>query len=409
MTSQSGEDNGCQHNSRARAEDVDVDALIALRRRLHTVPELAGQETVTADILTQQLTACGPDEILTGLGGHGLAAVFAGAEGNISPNGEPSPTVVFRAELDALPVTESNTFAHASQNAGASHACGHDGHMAILVGLAHWLADHRPHRGRIVLLIQPAEETGTGARQIMAEPRFQALTPDWFFALHNLPGYQLGQVLVRPGPFAAGSVGARIQLTGQTSHAAYPEQGKSPAQAMSTLITDLVSLPIPLEQSDRLAMVTIVHARLGETSFGTSPGRAEIGATLRSDSDQTLAELKQMTLQTACRIAENHDLDCKVEWIDPFPVTHNDTDAAQLVTTAARNLGLVVAEMAESPFRWSEDFGWYTWQEGKGALFCLGAGRRQQPLHAADYDFPDRLIEPGVKLLIHLASSLACT
>jgi len=385
---------------------VNVHELTALRHRLHTAPELAGQERTTANLLAEQLTACRPDRMHTDLGGCGLAAVFENnAETNLPDT--TTPTVVFRAELDAVPVAESNAFAHISQNPGISHACGHDGHLTILVGLAQWLADHRPQHGRIVLLAQPAEETGTGARLITAEPQYQAHEPDWIFALHNLPGYRFGHVLVKSGPFAAGSVGARIKLVGKTSHAAYPEQGKNPAQAMSTLITQLVSLPIPLEQRQQLAMVTIVHAQLGEANYGTSPGQAEIGATLRTDNDSTLHELQQLTQQAVQRIAAEHELDWEVEWVDPFPVTYNDPAAVKQVTAAAQSLGLITTQMTESPFRWSEDFGWFTQRQGKGTLFCLGAGKRWPALHTPDYDFPDQLIEPGVRMFIKLAQSLA--
>jgi len=403
---------------------VDRDTLLSLRHHLHATAELSDHEAATASCMKEFLVACRPDRVIDGLGGHGLAAVFgderSGAPGDPVPAG---PTVIFRAELDALPVGETGTCAYRSRSAGISHACGHDGHLAILAGLGLWLADNPPQHGRVVLLCQPAEETGTGARRIVDDTRYQALAPDWIFAVHNLPGYPLGRVLVRPGPVAAGSVGMRIHLRGRTSHAAYPEQGASPALAMSELITRLVGLPIPLERHDRLALVTIVHARLGAATFGTTPGDARIGATLRSDNDATLAELQQQAERAARQIAAEHALGCDVEWIEAFPVTRNHPEAVRLVDLAAGRLGLHTTTGDESPFRWSEDFGWFTRDENdvapvenvpaggpptRGALFCLGAGRKHPPLHAADYDFPDALLELGVCLYVQLAISASC-
>ena len=142
--------------------------------------------------------------------------------------------------------------------------------------MAQGLATRPLNRGCAVLLFQPAEETGAGAAAVAADPRLAQLRPQRVFALHNLPGYPLGQVLLRSGPFCAGSVGLVARLTGRTSHAAYPERGRSPAAAMSRLLPGLVSLPVDLERAGSLAMVTVVHARLGEVAFGTAPGDADV-------------------------------------------------------------------------------------------------------------------------------------
>ena len=366
-----------------------------LRRRLHTLAEPSGAEAATAALVADELRVCGPAELLTGLGGHGLAAVF-NAPGNAA-----GPTVVLRAELDALPIPETIALAHASATAGCAHKCGHDGHMAILLGVARELAARPPQRGRVVLLFQPAEETGEGAARVAAEPRFTALAPDWLFALHNLPGYPRGRVLVRAGAFCAGSAGLTVRLTGATSHAAYPEQGRSPDRAMAELVTGLACLPIPFEQQDELCLVTVVHARLGAPRFGTTPGEAEVLATLRAADDAVLARLKAEAAALAGAIAAAHGLGCALSWSEEFPVTWNDADAAAHVEAAAAAAGLEVDAPDESPFRWSEDFGTLA-ALGQGAMFGLGAGPRQPPLHAEAYDFPDALLDPGLRLLTAL-------
>ncbi len=210
--------------------------LAGLRRRLHVLAERSGSEAATAAFVADRLAPARPTALLTGLGGHGVAAVFA------APGGAAGPTVVLRAELDALPIAESIELPHASRTPGCAHKCGHDGHMAVLLGVARDLAARPPARGRVVLLFQPAEETGEGAARVAADPRFRALAPDWLFALHNLPGYPEGRVLVRSGAFCAGSAGLTVTLAGATSHAAYPEQGRSPDKAMAELVLGL-SLP----------------------------------------------------------------------------------------------------------------------------------------------------------------------
>jgi len=376
-----------------------ADRLIALRRELHAHPELSGEEAGTAACLREFLLPCNPTRLIEGLGGHGFAAVFR------APTETAGPTVALRAELDALPIQETGQGAHASRRGGVAHVCGHDGHLAMLCGLAGTLRPRPLRRGCLVLLFQPAEETGEGARAVTEDPRWQRLGVDYVFAVHNLPGHPLGQVLVKDGPFAAGSVGLVIRLRGRTAHAAYPEQGLSPALALSRLVPALVSLPVSLEAQGHLALGTVVHARLGTVAFGTSPGDAELMATLRSDDDAVLDALRNRAVALAHREAARDELGCEIEWVEEFPVTENDSLAVATAARAARAAGLTVATPPESPFRWSEDFGWLT-RETAGALIGLGAGVGQPVLHASDYDFPDALLPLGVRFYEALLAEL---
>lgn len=367
-------------------------SLRALRRRLHALAEPSGAELRTSRLVAAGLRACGPDLLLEGLGGHGVAAAWDA--------GRPGPVVLLRAELDAVPVPETIRLAHASRTPGLAHKCGHDGHMAMLLGVARRLARRAPESGRVVLLFQPAEETGAGAAAVAADPRLRALRPDWLFALHNLPGYSEGVVLARPGAFAAGSAGLRVHLRGRAAHAAEPERGRSPDLAVSELITTLVTLPAAGD--DALELVTVTHARLGEPAFGVAPGGAEVLATLRADDDRALAGLRRRAAAAARAIARRHGLACSLAWEEVFPVVMNDPGATALVRRAARQAGLRAARPRESAFRWSEDFGALA-RLGRGALFGLGAGRRHPGLHAEDYDFNDALLPVGVDLLERLA------
>ncbi len=372
--------------------------LIRLRRRLHSLAEPSGREEATAAFVAAQLASCGPDLLLTGLGGHGVLAEFRGpADG---------ATVLIRAELDALPIPETLDLDHASFTPGIAHKCGHDGHMAALLGVADRLGRRRPPRGRAWLLFQPAEETGAGAEAVLADERFSGLQPDWVFALHNLPGYPLGAVVVAPGTFCAASCGLDITLTGRTSHAAYPEQGLSPDRAMAELVLDLINLPDHLPGDDHLALVTVVHSRLGEAAFGVTPARAEILATVRADQDDILAQLKNAAADRTRVVAGRYGLDHRISWPEYFPAVVNDPAAVALVRSAAGNLGLDCTAPAESPLRWSEDFG-RLMALGRGALFGLGSGPGQPPLHAEDYDFNDAVL-PGAVALLHAICLAAC-
>ncbi|MBM4130649.1 amidohydrolase [bacterium] len=367
--------------------------LVALRRRLHALAEPSGAEARTAAFVAARLRACRPAELLEGLGGHGVAAVWN------APAGAHGPAVLLRAELDAVAVPETIPLPYASRRPGLAHKCGHDGHMAILLGVAGRLAKSPPPRGRLALLFQPAEETGAGAAAVAADARLQALRPDWLFALHNLPGYAEGSVLTRPGAFAAGSAGLRVRLRGRSAHAAEPERGRSPDLALSELITALVTLPTgggPLE------LVTVTHAQLGEPAFGVAPARAELLATLRADDDRALAALRRRAAAAARAAARRHGLACDLSWEEVFPVVRNDPAATELVRRAARLAGLRAARPRESAFRWSEDFGALA-RLGRGAMFGLGAGRRRPGLHAERYDFNDALLPVGVELMHRLA------
>ena len=189
----------------------DLDLLIQLRHHLHARPELSGQECDTAGRVGEFIRAHTKAEIINGLGGAGMAAVFEGSS--------PGPTVMFRADLDALPILERSGVEYRSGVEGVAHLCGHDGHMAILCGLAQHLSARPPQKGRAVLLFQPAEETGSGAAQVIADPRFDRIRPDYAFALHNLPGYPAGSVVWRKGVCASASRGLVIRLQGSSAQA----------------------------------------------------------------------------------------------------------------------------------------------------------------------------------------------
>ena len=233
----------------------DLAELTAFRRDLHRHPEVSGEEEQTARTIATALTALNPTTILTGLGGNGVAAVFgSGVEG---------PTVLFRAELDALPIPEVNDVPWTSQVAGKSHVCGHDGHMTMLLALGRMIARRPVAKGRVVLMFQPAEEDGSGAKAVVADPTFQQIKPDWAFAIHIEPGRPFGFVSTCAGLINCASLGLKITFTGKTAHAADPDDGLSPAPAIATLIPALDALGKGGALDDNFRLVTITHARIG--------------------------------------------------------------------------------------------------------------------------------------------------
>lgn len=358
----------------------------AVRRRLHQHPEISDNEAATSRFITELINRLNPDETLPNLGGHGVAFVF--------DSKEQGPTTLVRCELDALPIHETRESAYRSTVPGVSHQCGHDGHMTIVAALAADLAARRPQTGRVVLLYQPAEETGVGAERIIHDPTFARIRPDYAFALHNVPGLALGEVAAKAGPINCASRGLVATLRGHTSHAAHPENGLSPALAMSRTIAALDALPARIGGRN---WITIVHARLGEKSFGIAPGDAAIMATLRSETDAGMEQLVAAAERLIIAEAAKDSLSWSLGWEDIFTASSNSEGAFNLIKRACEHVGIPFTTLAE-PYRWSEDFGKLSAAATHGALFALGAGVHSPQLHNSHYDFPDSLIPVGAAI-----------
>lgn len=370
--------------------------LTTLRHDLHKIPEVSGKEEKTSDLIVEFLKSFSPDDLLTGLGGYGVAAVYLGmAKG---------PTVLIRCELDGLPIPEETGAAYTSLHPGQGHLCGHDGHMVMVAALAQTLSETRPQRGRVVLLFQPAEETGKGAAAVIADPQFKSIEPDYSFALHNYPGLRAGQLALCAGPSNCASRGMRIHLTGKTSHAAAPQDGVSPAGAMSDLMSDLVGLGQGGPLGADYALVTLTHARLGERTFGIAPGEAEVWVTLRTVTNERMAALVSSAEEMTHRICAKAGLACRLSYDDVFDACTNHPEASAVLSKAAKTAGYAM-ELWPTPQPWSEDFGQFA-KVSKAAMFWLGAGLEMPQLHNPDYDFPDQIIPVGVAVFSNAINSL---
>lgn len=369
--------------------------LNTFRKHLHAHPELSGQEIRTAKTIAEELKKYNPSQLITSLGGHGVAAIF--------DSETPGKTSLFRAELDALPIQEVNTFAHASTVKGVSHKCGHDGHATILIGLAQKIQQSPPKKGRVILLFQPAEENGQGAQALLNDTAFTRLQPDQIYALHNVPGFNTGTIVCKPNTFTASVCSFSIQLQGKTAHAAEPENGTNPALAISELIQDLKKLNQPDLSAKDFAVLTSIYVRLGSKDYGISAGDGEVHFTLRCWEAKKLAQLQKTITATAEKICKKHQVHHQIEWFAKFMANENTPAAYEAIRKAAKTNDLTFQEK-KYPFKWGEDFGLLT-QTYPGAMFGLGAGKNTPALHNPDYDFPDALIPIGVQMFYSLLES----
>jgi amidohydrolase len=373
----------------------DLVELVAWRRKLHRAPEISGEEEETAKAVVRFLEPSQPDRVITGLGGHGVAAIYEGSE--------PGPTVLMRCELDALPIEEISDSEHRSQVPGKGHLCGHDGHMAIIASLSRGLGRQRPQRGRAVLLFQPAEETGAGAAAVIADPKFAEIAPDYAFSLHNKPGLPLGHVALSEGYANCASRGLRIVLSGHTSHASTPEHGLSPMAAMAWLMPTLTALGPGGTLDEDYALVTVTHASMGEPAFGIAPGRAEIWATLRTLTDAQMGSLCERAEELVQETAQETGLGAELSYHDVFHHCENDPEAVALLRRALDDEK--IAHGPAGPMRGSEDFGLFG-RQAKAAMFLLGSGEDCPHLHNPDYDFPDDIIAPGARIFMRTLRNL---
>ncbi|TDT40577.1 amidohydrolase [Maribacter spongiicola] len=370
--------------------------LVHLRKQLHQNPELSGNEYNTAKCIVEFVKQYNPTEIISGIGGTGVAVVY-----EFDKDGA---TIVIRCELDALPIIEENTFAHKSDNYGVSHKCGHDGHMAIVAGLAEWLSLAEFNKGKVVLLFQPAEETGKGAAKVLEDERFLNLDSDYVFALHNLPGEKMHSVIVKSGFFTATVQSFRIQLTGKKSHASEPENGLNPAMAVAELIQVLSIFANPNANNENFALLTPICIDLGEKNYGISPENAELHYTIRTWSGEVMTALENQIKQAVSEISNTHKLKAEIAWFEYFPASDNNSECVAMIEKVA-NLNQVALVEHPKSLKFGEDFGWFS-SKYKSAIFGLGAGEDQPALHHSDYDFPDELIDTGLLMFKGLIADI---
>lgn len=359
--------------------------LVAFRKELHRNPEVSQQEVETQRRIIQFLKENGIAGQPVGI--TGVMIVF--------DSGKSGKTIMLRSDHDALPIQEINDFEHKSLVDGVSHKCGHDGHTAIMCGVAEHFRDHPISKGKVILLFQPAEENGEGAKAVLADKHF-TFQPDLVFALHNLPKYPLHKVVCREGSFTAAAKSIIIKLDGKTSHAAEPELGINPAGAISDLVKMFEGVKQPDLNRDDFALTSPIYIHMGELSYGVTAGHGEIHYTLRTWNNETMDNLSKAILANTNEIVHSYSLESTISWTEEFSSNQNHPDAVKLINEAIQANGFE-SEERPTPFKWGEDFGLFT-ERHKGAMFGIGSGVDCPALHNPDYDFPDEIIPTGINM-----------
>ena len=356
---------------------------ISIRHALHEHPQTAGSEQFAHDTIVKHLQGLNPDKVYTNVGGFGVIAVWG--------KDPQAPTIAFRADTDALPI---------------GHRCGHDGHTTILLRLAELIDTVAGGftASNVLLLWQPAEETGTGSRAVLDTGILQQYNIKAFYALHNLPGYPLGTVVLCPHTFAAASTGIVYHLDGRETHASTPEMGINPGLAVSEIINRFNAFN---GHKGEFRQSTLICVRVGSPAFGTSAGHGEVMFTLRAFTNDAMERLLADANAAVDEIAARHGLSVTRTLVEPFRATENNPDCVENVRKAAKlNTEHYPLHAKEEPFRWSEDFAEYL-MEFPGAMFGIGSGERHPELHHPSYDFPDALVEPAAQLFFRLACQRA--
>jgi amidohydrolase len=374
-------------------------SLMAVRRDIHAHPELCFQENRTADLVAAKLTEWGIP-IHRGLGTTGVVGILKA--------GTSERAIGLRADMDALPMQEFNTFEHASRHPGKMHACGHDGHVAMLLAAAQHLAKHRNFDGTVYFIFQPAEEGGGGAREMIREGLFDRFPMQAVFGVHNWPGLAVGQFCISPGPVMASSNEFRITIRGKGGHAALPHNGIDPVpvacqmvQAFQTIITRNKK---PVDAG--VISVTMIHA--GEAT-NVIPDHCELRGTVRAFTVEVLDMIERRMQQIAEHVCAAHDASCEFEFRRNYPATFNHASETAFFSGVMADLVGAENVKPQEPTMGSEDFS-YMLQVVPGAYAFIGngdgahreTGHAEGPcmLHNPSYDFNDDLIPLGGTLWV---------
>lgn len=366
-------------------------SLSEVRRELHQLAEISGQESGTRAFLKAELLALKPSRLLELQNCYGLIAEF--------DSGISGPGVAIRVDTDALPIFESESLGHASKTPGVSHKCGHDGHSSVGLGLARKLKEASGWRGKLFLIFQPEEETGEGALKVLNDPSFPLDEIDHIYGFHNVPGEDFGSVILRSPVFACASVGMKISLKGRSSHAAEPEKAISPLNTLFELTRAMSELESRSFNRD-FFQATLVSLKMGNEDFGISPGEASLCFTLRAQLQSRLEQKKSEFEKILSDRTQRAGLKFELQYLEQFPSLEVSAKETEIVKQSAQALSLAI-ERFDQPFRWSEDFGHFT-ELIPGTYFGFGVGKNCAPLHDPNYDFPDEALEKITELFLKI-------
>ncbi len=372
------------------------DEVTGWRRHLHTMPELLYDVHETAAFVAEKLGAFGCDEVVPGIGRTGVVGIIRGALG-------PGQTIGLRADMDALPLTEISGKPHASKVPGKMHACGHDGHTAMLLGAAKYLAETRQFAGTVAVIFQPAEEGGAGGKAMIDDGMLERFGIARVFGMHNMPGLPVGHFAIRPGPIMAATAEFTITVEGKGGHAAMPHKAIDPIVAGSQLVTALQTIAARTIDPLDSAVVSVTKFHAGD-AYNIIPQTAHVAGTIRTLRDEVaetaFARLRAICAGMAAATGTNIDLVLDVN----YPVTRNDPQEAAFAAGVATEIaGAVNVDAAVLPVMGGEDFS-YMLNARPGAFIFAGNGDTPS-LHHPAYDFNDELIPHGISYWVRLAET----
>ncbi len=362
----------------------------AIRRDIHAHPELAFEEYRTSDVVAAKLQEWGL-EVTRGLGKTGLVGTLR--------KGNSLKSIGLRADMDCLPMDETNDFAHRSTNPGRMHACGHDGHTAMLLGAAKMLSETRNFEGAVHFIFQPAEEGGGGAKVMIEDGLFEKFPCDAVFAIHNKPGLPLGHIVTKGGPLLAAADRWDIHIKGKGGHAAHPHTTLDPmvvganiVMALQTIVSRNID---PIDSS----VVTVGFFHAG-SAYNVIPGEAHIGGTTRTTTPENRALIERRIDEICEGAARMHGVKIEVEHKPGYPPTVNDVDQARFAADVATGVcGEHAVKDNTRPSMGAEDFS-YMLEKVPGAMVWLGNGGDSVSLHNSRYDFNDMAIPFGVSFFV---------
>ena len=378
-------------------------AIQEIRRNIHAHPELRFEENRTSQLVAEALSSWGI-EVFRGLGKTGVVGRLVGDLG-------PGKMIGLRADMDALPLQEHNTFSHSSQNPGKMHACGHDGHTAMLLGAAEYLSNHRDFKGSVIFIFQPAEEGGAGAREMIKDGLFKQFPCDAVFGLHNWPGLAEGNFGVTTGPMMASSNTFEITIKGKGGHAALPHNSADPVLTGVQVVQALQSIVTRNKRPVDAAVLSVTQFHAGETS-NVIPDSAFIGGTIRTFTLEVLDLMEQRLRQIAEHTANAFDCHAEIVFSRNYPPLINHAKEVRFAGEVMKELvGEEQVDMDIDPTMGAEDFAFMLLEKpgcyvflgnGDGDHRSVGHGMGPCHLHNPSYDFNDALIPVGVSYWVKL-------
>lgn len=376
--------------------------IAALRRDLHAHPELCFEEVRTADLVAARLTEWGIP-IHRGLGTTGVVGIVKA--------GTSSRAIALRADMDALPMQEFNTFAHASRHAGKMHACGHDGHTAMLLGAAQYLAEHRDFDGTVYLVFQPAEEGGGGAREMIKDGLFEQFPVEAVFGMHNWPNMPAGTMAASAGPVMASSNEFKITITGKGGHAAMPHNAIDPVVVACQMVQGFQTIISRNKKPIDAGVISVTMIHTGEAT-NVIPDHCEIQGTVRTFTIEVLDMIEQRMRDLAQHTSAAFGTQCEFEFVRNYPPTINSAKEADFSRKVMADIVGEDKVLAQEPTMGAEDFaymlqakpGCYAFiANGDGTHREMGHGGGPCMLHNPSYDFNDALLPLGATYWVRLA------